>query len=92
MKYFELTKEEQKIIEDFEKGQFVRVKNLEAQKSLFQKYAQNTLNKNRNINLRLSERDLQRLKAKAIQTGIPYQTLAASILHRYADNIEATNL
>ncbi len=88
MKYFELTKEEKRLLEDFEKGQFVRVKNLEAQESLFQKYAQNTLKKNRNINLRLSERDVQRLKAKAIQTGIPYQTLAASILHQFANKSE----
>lgn len=36
----------------------------------------------RNINIRLSERDLFKLKAKAIEEGLPYQTLASSILHK----------
>jgi len=42
-----------------------------------------TLNKTRNINLRLTEKTLLKLKAKAIEEGIPYQTLASSILHKY---------
>lgn len=49
--------------------------------------ARNTLNKTRNINIRLSERDLHRLKAKAIEEGIPYQTLASSILHKSASRL-----
>ena len=88
MKYFELTKTEKKILEDFEKDQFVRVKNIKAQKKLYQKYAKNTLNKNKNINIRLSERDLQQLKIRAVQAGIPYQTLAGSILHRYTNKFD----
>lgn len=44
--------------------------------------ARDTLNKTRNTNIRLSERDLYKLKAKAIEEGIPYQTLAFSILHK----------
>ncbi|MGH7196114.1 MAG: hypothetical protein ACREGA_05070 [Candidatus Saccharimonadales bacterium] len=47
-----------------------------------QQSASSTLNKTRNINIRLAERDLQKLKARAVQEGIPYQTLAASILHK----------
>lgn len=56
-----------------------------AKKELHQ-IAKNTLNKTRNINIRLTERDLNRLKAKAIEEGIPYQTLAASILHKTTAN------
>ncbi|HSX02582.1 MAG TPA: hypothetical protein VLI05_04710 [Candidatus Saccharimonadia bacterium] len=51
-------------------------------KKALQQYAKNTLNKTKNINIRLSERDLYRLRAKAIEEGIPYQTLASSILHK----------
>lgn len=82
MKYFELTKEEEQILKDFEEGKFKSIKNLERAKKLHQTYARNTLNKTRNINIRLSERDLQKLKAKAAREGIPYQTLATSLLHR----------
>ena len=84
MKYFELTKEEKKILEDFEKGNFVRAKDADKKRVLYQKYAKNTLSKTKNINIRLSEKVLAKLKAKAVNQGIPYQTLASSILHRYA--------
>lgn len=84
MKYFELTKEEKRILEDFEKGKLVALKDVRKKKKLYQKLAQNTLAKTRNINLRLSEKVLSRLKAKAAKQGIPYQTLASSILHRYS--------
>ncbi len=83
MRYFELTAEERKILEDFEKGKLVGVKDATRQKRLYQKYVQNTLNKTRNINIRLSERILAKLKAKAAEQGIPYQTLASSVLHRF---------
>lgn len=84
MKYVVLDSEEEQIIKDFEDGKFVRVKDFEKQKKLFQEYARNTLNKTKNINLRLSERDLQKLKRKAFEEGLPYQTLAASVLHKFA--------
>lgn len=81
-----LDNEEQQIVEDFEKalesGNLKSVPNLEARKKELQQIARNTLNKTRNINIRLTERDLHRLKSKAIEEGIPYQTLASSILHK----------
>lgn len=83
MKYYELTKEEKQIVEDFEKGEFVRIKDFAKKKKLYEKYARNTLNKTRNINIRLSERVLAKLKAKASEEGIPYQTLASSVLHKF---------
>lgn len=82
MRYYELDKEEQAILDAYELGEFKRVENFAKRKKLLQQYARNTLNKTRNINIRLSERDLQKLKAKAVREGIPYQTLAASLIHR----------
>ena len=82
MKYYELTKEEQKLLDEVEKGKWVSVPNFEEEKKRFQKIARNTLNKARNINIRLSERDLSRLKRRAAEEGLPYQTLASSIIHR----------
>lgn len=50
----------------------------------YRSYAKFTLEKTRNINIRLSQQTLSGLKIKAIAEGMPYQTLAASILHKYA--------
>ncbi len=86
MKYYELSKEEKELLKRIEKGEFVRVKDFEAEKRKAILAAKNTLNKLKNINLRLSERVIARLKAKAAEEGIPYQTLASSILHKYANS------
>ena len=81
-KYYELDPEEEEILKAFEEGKLVRSKDFQKQKKLLEEAARNTLNKTRNINIRLSERDLARLKRKAAEEGIPYQTLASSILHK----------
>ena len=84
MKYIILDEEEEQILKDVENGKYVKVKNFEQEKRRLQEIARNTLNKTRNINIRLSERDVHKLKARAIKQGIPYQTLASSILHQSA--------
>ncbi len=86
MKYYQLDEQEQAELAEIENaiedGTLQSVPDLEERKKELQQYAKNTLNKTRNINIRLSERDLYRLKAKAMEEGIPYQTLASSILHK----------
>lgn len=82
MKYYELDKEEQQLLDEVERGEWKSVKNLAKVKKELMGAARNTLNKTRNINIRLSERDVHKLKAKAVREGIPYQTLASSILHK----------
>lgn len=86
MKYFELDDEEIQLLTEIEKGEWVAVKNLAKRKKELIQIARNTLNKTKNINLRLSEKDVQKLKAKAVKEGMPYQTLAASVLHKFANN------
>ena len=46
--------------------------------------AKETLKKNKNINIRISENDLESIKMLAAREGMPYQTLIGSILHKYA--------
>lgn len=82
MQDYDLDKEEQELLKAFENGKLVPVANQKKEKATARAAAKATLNKTRNINIRLSERDLYKLKAKAIEEGIPYQTLAASILHK----------
>lgn len=84
MKYFELDKEEQEIEDALERGEFKSVGNIAAERKRLQKIAHDTLAKNKNVNLRVSQKVLFKLKSKAAALGMPYQTLIASILHQYA--------
>ena len=43
----------------------------------------NAANKTRNINIRISEYDIEKVKQRAAEEGIPYQTLISSIVHKY---------
>ncbi len=79
---YPLDDEERQILADVEAGLYVSGPDFEARKKELREIAKNTLNKTRNINIRISERDLHRLKSKSIEEGIPYQTLASSILHK----------
>ena len=85
MKYFELDKEEKELLEEFERGEWVPVKDQAKARKEAMEAARNTLNKTKNINLRLSERVVAKLKSKAAKEGIPYQTLASSVLHKFAN-------
>jgi predicted DNA binding CopG/RHH family protein len=84
VKVYELDPEEQEILKAYDRGEFVPIKNQAAMKRKMRSAVAFTLAKRKNINIRLTELDLHRLKVKAMQEGIPYQTLAASILHKYA--------
>ena len=45
--------------------------------------AEATLAKSERMNIRISSADLKALKARAIEEGLPYQTLVTSVLHKY---------
>ncbi|MEA2092580.1 MAG: CopG family antitoxin [Patescibacteria group bacterium] len=78
-------KEEKIILEDFESGQFKKVKNVQKEKECYQEHAKKTLSKSKSINIRISERDLQKIKSLAVEKGMPYQTLISSLLKRYTN-------
>lgn len=42
--------------------------------------------KSRNINIRISEHDLEQVKRRAEREGLPYQTLISSVLHKYVSD------
>ncbi|MCK5416288.1 hypothetical protein KAI92_02575 [Candidatus Parcubacteria bacterium] len=86
MKYIKLSEEEKQILEDLEKGNFKSVKKIELEKKRFQKYTETSLNKTKNINIRIPEKDLMKLKARALEKGVPYQTLLSSMVHQYAND------
>lgn len=84
MKYFELDKNEKRIARDFEKGKFKRIKGFKTETVRYRRYAKESLAKTRHINIRLSSVALQKIRAKALEKGLPYQTLISSLLHQYS--------
>jgi predicted DNA binding CopG/RHH family protein len=76
--------EEREILEAYEKGLLEPVDNPEKRREELRQYAKATISKTKNVKVRLSERDFIKIKAKAIEIGIPYQTLMDSLLHQYA--------
>jgi predicted DNA binding CopG/RHH family protein len=80
-----LTEEEQGILDSFERGEWVPVRDLSKRKRELIRYARNTLKKDKRLNIRISERDLNELQKKAVSEGLPYQTFVSSIIHKYVN-------
>jgi hypothetical protein len=74
---------EREIIGAYEKGVLVSVRPTKAQLAAFREAARATFVKNKRVNIRLSASDLMYLQARAYEEGVPYQTLIASVLHKY---------
>jgi predicted DNA binding CopG/RHH family protein len=83
MKKIILDDEEKDILESYERGEWVPVKNQKQEIKKLQQYAKNTLQKDKRINIRMSSKDLDQVQVIATQEGIPYQTLVSSIIHKY---------
>ncbi len=77
-----LNKEEKEILKDFESNQFKSVLSSKRKKYV-QAVAKETFKKDKRINIRISSRDLNSIQRRALEEGIPYQTLVSSILHKY---------
>jgi len=79
-----LDKEEEELLSSFEQGEWTPVKGVEKEKIVAKKTAARTLRKDVRINIRLTSNDVANIKRKAAYEGLPYQTLIASVLHKYA--------
>lgn len=66
----------------FEQGQLKSVATKE-ELAKFKAAARATALKDRRVNIRLSSGDLSDIQVKALEEGIPYQTLIVSVLHKY---------
>ena len=78
-----LDKEEKELMESLEKNDWKSSGDLEGWKTLLSKTATNTLTKDQRMNIRITKYDLDGIKLKAAEEGLPYQTLVASIIHKY---------
>ena len=74
---------EKRLLAEYERGELrSRVRGPEDLRRL-QRAARTTLAKNRRLNIRLSSPVLEGLQARAAAEGLPYQTLIASVLHKF---------
>lgn len=80
----EENKYEDDILESYETGEWKSVANLDDEIARYASSAAATLTKDKRINIRLSSRDLENIQMRAAEEGLPYQTLIASIVHKYA--------
>ncbi len=76
-------KEEKELIESIERGEWKSIPNSAALKRKLRAAAKKTMLKDQRMNIRIAKRDLESLKAKALEEGMPYQSLVSSILHKY---------
>ncbi len=78
-----LDREEKELLESFEREEWRSVAGKEAESQRYREYARATFKKDRRVNIRISRKVLEALQKRALEEGIPYQTLIASILHKY---------
>ena len=78
-----IDQEEKELMESIERDEWRPVKNIDQEKRKAIAAARNTLRKDKRINLRLTQKDYHQIKIKAIEEGLPYQTLISSIVHKY---------
>ena len=77
-----LEPDEKKLLDSVERGEWKSVKG--GKRARYSRYAKATFRKDRRLNIRLSSKDLEAIQKRALAEGLPYQTLIASLLHKYA--------
>jgi predicted DNA binding CopG/RHH family protein len=75
--------EELEILQAWEAGTLRPVGDLAEQVKTHRAVAEATFKKDQRLNIRISSRDLKNLQARALEEGVPYQTFAASLLHKF---------
>ena len=83
MKKDNYTKEELEIVDYIENGNPKSIPNFKEELELITKSVKHKLDSKKQVNFRINENDLEKLKTRALQEGIPYQTLLNSIIHKY---------
>ena len=78
-----LTDDEQRLLDSVERGEWRSIPDNEIEAERYRSDARAALQKNKRVNIRMSERDLNRFRKAALREGLPYQTLISSVLHKY---------
>jgi len=79
-----LDADEKRILDSVERGEWRSIKGGKRARSQYVRYARATFRKDRRLNIRISSKDLEAIQKRALEEGLPYQTLVGSLLHKYA--------
>ncbi len=78
-----LDAEESQILKDFEAGHFKSITNETAEIDRIRQLVAKKHNKIKRVNIRMTEQDFIQAQMKALEEGLPYQSLLSSVLHKY---------
>lgn len=78
-----LDSEEKELLESYHRDEWKSVPDLKSESQRYRNFAGATFKKDKRVNIRMSEKDLVAIQKRALEEGIPYQTLISSILHKY---------
>ncbi|MDP1713776.1 MAG: hypothetical protein Q8L41_03440 [Anaerolineales bacterium] len=87
MSSLKLQKDELELLASYEADEWKSARKIKEQKEQYRIYARATFNKDKRVNIRIASKDLIDLQKRAIRDGIPYQTLIASVLHKYVNGV-----
>jgi predicted DNA binding CopG/RHH family protein len=74
---------EKAIADSVDRGEWRSLPGLKEERRRYGRYAAATFRKDRRVNIRISTKDLEAIQKRALEEGLPFQTLIASLLHKY---------
>jgi len=74
---------EKQLVDSVERGEWRSLPELKSERKRYLRYAAATFRKDRRVNIRISSKDLDAIQTRALEEGLPYQTLISSLLHKY---------
>lgn len=80
-----LNKEEKHILDAYDKGTMKTSSPSKKEVEKIKSTAENTFRKDRRITIRLYDHDLKGIQKKAMEKGMPYQTLISAMIHQYVE-------
>ena len=78
-----LDSKEKELLDSVQRGEWRSVRGLKGERKRMGRYAAATFRKDRRVNIRISTKDLETIQKRALEEGLPYQTLISSLLHKY---------
>jgi predicted DNA binding CopG/RHH family protein len=79
-----LEADEKELLDSVDRGEWRSARAPKRGLSRYSRAAKATFKKDRRLNIRISTKDLEAIQKRALEEGLPYQTLIASLLHKYA--------
>lgn len=78
-----IDKEDKALLESYDRDEWKSERDFDTEARRFRESARATFRKDKRVNIRISEKDLADIKKRALEEGLPYQTLMSSVLHKY---------